>query len=98
MQDKSTAISNTRFEAPPGRNLSAIGMIGKANGTECLNKLDEVRVYAYNGAANDNFQIYHSDPSVLPRPPTGCAPATRTGINGLTCPIASLVIPGQLNN
>ena len=35
---------------------------------ECLSKLNEVRVYAYNGNANDNFQIYHSNGSVMPRP------------------------------
>ena len=52
-------------------------------------KLDEVRVYAYNGVATDNFQVYHSSTSVLPRPPAGCTPTTRAGIKGLTCPIAA---------
>jgi len=42
-----------------------------------------------NGNASDNFQLYHSNAAVLPRPPAGCAPVTRAGINGLTCPIAA---------
>src|SRR6185503_7852596 len=53
-------------------------------------KLDEVRVYAHNAVATDNFQVYHSNSSVLPRPPGSSTPATRTGIsNGVTCPIAA---------
>jgi hypothetical protein len=39
--------------------------------------------------ATDNFQVYHSSPSVLPRPPAGCSPQTRPGIDGLVCPIAA---------
>ena len=49
-----------------------------------------MRVYAYNGVATDNFQVYHSNTSVLPRPPSSCTPTTRAGINGLLCPIAAL--------
>ena len=61
-----------------------------SNGIECLNKLDEVRVYAYNGVASDNFQVYHSNSAVLPRPPGSCSPATRAGFsNAVTCPIAA---------
>jgi hypothetical protein len=52
--------------------------------------LDEARVYSYNLNASDNFQVYHSNVAVLPRPPGSCTPATRPGINGLTCPIAPL--------
>jgi len=91
MDNKLVVISNTRFDAPPGRSLSSISMVRDvANAPECLGKLDEVRVYAYNGVATDNFQVYHSTTSVLPRPPTGCTAATRTGIvSGLTCPIAA---------
>ena len=51
---------------------------------------DEMRVYAYNGVATDNFQVYHTNTSVVPRPPAGCTPATRPGIGGLVCPIAAL--------
>ena len=57
---------------------------------QCLVKLDEARVYAYNGIASDNFQVYHSDAAVLPRPPAGKPPLTRPGINGLTCAIPPL--------
>ena len=46
-------------------------------------------VYAYNGVASDNFQVYHSNPSVVPRPPAGCTPTTRAGISGLLCAIAA---------
>jgi hypothetical protein len=60
-----------------------------ASAPECLSKLDEMRVYAFNGNASDNFQVYHTNTSVLPRPPAGCTPVTRAGINGLTCPIAA---------
>ena len=78
MQNKLVEVRNTRFDAPPGRSLSAINMgRSNSNGIECLNKLDEVRVYAYNGVATDNFQVYHSIRLVLPRPPAGCSPATR---------------------
>src|SRR5580765_5049691 len=66
-------------------------MVGDvANAPSCLNKWDEMRVYAYNGVATDNFQVYHSSSSVSPRPPSGCSPTTRAGIGGLTCPIAAL--------
>jgi hypothetical protein len=94
MQDKLVEIHNTRMEAPPGRSLSAITM-GRANsnGIECLSKLDQVRVYSYNGNASDNFQVYSPDSVVLPRPPGSCTPTTRTGINGPTCPIAAAPPP-----
>ena len=49
----------------------------------------EMRVYAYNGVATDNFQVYTT---VEPRSCRGrsCgSPATRAGINGLTCTIAA---------
>ena len=52
-----------------------------------------MRVYAYNGVATDNFQVYHSNPSVLPRPPTGCTSMTRPGVNGPICAIAPLTPP-----
>ncbi len=90
MDNKLIVATNTRFEAPPGRSLHAIGMVDDvASAPECLGKLDELRVYAYNGVATDNFQVYHSSPSVLPRPPAGCSPQTRLGIDGLVCPIAA---------
>jgi hypothetical protein len=57
---------------------------------ECLNVLDEARVYAYNGVETDNFQVYHTSASVLPRPPTSCTPTTRPEIQGLLCAIAPL--------
>ena len=91
MNDKLVLIENTRFDAPPGRTLSSVAMVRDvASAPECLGKLDEARVYAYNGSASDNFQIYHSSSSVLPRPPVSCSPTTRPGISGLTCPIAPL--------
>ncbi|MEO8678643.1 MAG: G8 domain-containing protein, partial [Vicinamibacterales bacterium] len=96
MQNKLVVISNTRFAAPTGRSLNNIAMVRDVGyAPECLSKLDEARVYAYNGVATDNFQIYHSNTSVLPRPPASCTPTTRAGISGLLCPIAALgaVIP-----
>jgi hypothetical protein len=91
MQNKLVVITNTRFEAPPGRSLNNIAMVRDVGyAPECLSKLDEARVYAYNGVATDNFQIYHTNTSVLPRPPGSCTPTTRAGINGLLCPIAAL--------
>ncbi len=90
MENKLVTIVNTRFEAPPGRSLVAISMKDRVNGAECLTKLDEVRVYAYNGDANDNFQVYHSRSDVLPRPPGSCTQTTRPGISDPTCPIAPL--------
>jgi hypothetical protein len=67
-----------------------------ASAPECLSKLDGARVYAYNGNASDNFQVYHSNSAVLPRPPGSCSPTTRPGINGLTCPIPPLTGPPAL--
>ena len=32
-----------------------------ATAPECLSKLNEMRVYAFNGNATDNFQVYHND-------------------------------------
>ena len=94
MQNKLVVATNTRFDAPPGRSLSAISMVRDvAYAPECLAKLDEMRVYAYNGVATDNFQVYHSNTSVLPRPPASCTPTTRAGINGLLCPIDPLAGP-----
>ncbi|MEO8135012.1 MAG: G8 domain-containing protein [Betaproteobacteria bacterium] len=94
MDNKLVVINNTRFDAAPGRSLSNINMVRDvANAGECLTKLDEARVYAYNGNASDNFQIYHGSASVFPRPPAGCTPVTRPGIGGLTCPIAPLPGP-----
>ncbi len=91
MDNKLVVISNTRFDAPPGRSLNSVAMTRDvASAPECLSKLDEARVYGYNGNASDNFQVYHSNAAVLPRPPAGCSPVTRAGINGLTCPIAPL--------
>ncbi len=90
MQNKLVVARNTRFEAPPGRSLNAVAMVRDvASAPECLNKLSEMRVYAFNGNPNDNFQVYHPNTSVTPRPPSGCTPTTRPGINGPTCPIAA---------
>ena len=89
MNNKLVVASNTRFEAPPGRSLSSISMVRDvASAPECLSKLNEMRVYAYNGVASDNFQVYHSNSSVVPRPSCG-SPITRAGINGPTCTIAA---------
>jgi hypothetical protein len=75
MSNKLVVLYNIRFDAPPGRSLSSIAMVRDvANAPECLSKLDEARVYAYNGNASDNFQVYHSDSSVLPRPPANWVP------------------------
>ncbi len=94
MSNKLVLMNNTRFDAPPGRSLNSVAMIRDvANAPECLSKLDEARVYAYDGNAGDNFQVYHTNAAVLPRPPASCTPATRPGVNGLTCPIAPLAGP-----
>ena len=94
MNNKLVVATNTRFDAPPGRSLDAISMVRDvAYAPECLSKLDEMRVYAYNGVASDNFQVYHLNTSVLPRPPADCTPTTRAGISGLLCPIAPLGSP-----
>ena len=89
MDDKLVVASNVRFEAPPGRSLSAISMSSDSpDSPDCPAKRSEMRVYAYNGVATDNFQAYTTSSSVIPRPSCG-SPATRAGINGLTCPIAA---------
>ena len=88
MNNKLVVASNTRFEAPPGRSLSSISMVRDvASAPECLSKLNEMRVYAYNGVASENFQVFHSSSSVVPRPPSDCTAVTRAGINGPTCTI-----------
>jgi hypothetical protein len=94
MDNKLIVVRNSVFQAPPGRSLDAIGMDRAVSGAiECLGKLDEVRVYAYQGNANDNFQIYHSNSSVQPRPPSSCSPGSKPGIGGVTCPIAPAGTP-----
>jgi hypothetical protein len=99
MDNKLVVITNTRFEAPPGRGLNNVAMTRDvASAPECLSKLDEARVYAYNLNANDNFQVYHTSSAVLPRPPAGCTVTTRAGINGLICPIAPLTPPAAPTN
>jgi hypothetical protein len=91
MTNKLVVMNNVTFVAPPGRALNSVAMVRDvASAPECLSKLDEARVYAYNANASDNFQVYHSNTSVLPRPPASCSPTPRPGINGLTCPIAPL--------
>jgi PKD repeat protein len=92
MSNKLVTVNNTRLEAPPGRSLQAISMDGPIGGAiECLLKLDEVRVYAHNGNASDNFQVYATRTAVLPRPPGSCTPTTKPGISsGVTCPIAPI--------
>jgi G8 domain len=91
MQNKLVVVNNTRFDAAPGQGADHISMVRDvASAPECLTKLDELRVYAYNGVASDNFQVYHSNAAVLPRPPSSCTPTTRAGISGLLCPIAPL--------
>ena len=91
MQNMLTVVKNSQLLAPPGRTLNAIGMDRNVSGAiECLSKLDEVRVYAHNGNASDNFQVYHPATAVQPRPPASCTPTTKAGIDGTTCPIAPL--------
>ena len=99
MQNKLVVATNTRFDAPPGRSLNAVAMVRDvASAPECLAKLDEMRVYAYNGNPDDNFQVYHPNTAVVPRPPSSCSPVTRTGINGPTCtiPPQGPVPPGKI--
>ena len=91
MQDKLVVAENIRVDAPPGRTLNAIAMVRDvAWNPECLGKLNHMRVYAYNGDASANFQVYHPNADVLPRPPGSCTPVTRPGINGPTCAIPPL--------
>ena len=89
MGDKLVVASNVQFQAPPGRSLSAISMSSDSpDSPDCPAKRSEMRVYAYNGVSTDNFQAYTTSSSVIPRPSCG-SPATRAGINGLTCTIAA---------
>jgi hypothetical protein len=99
MEDKLVVATNTRFDAPPGQSAVDVAMVRDvANATEFLNKLDEMRVFAYNGNATDNFQVYHNDPDVVPRPPAACTPMSRPGIVGLVCPIAAITTAGQITS
>ena len=98
MDDKLVSLVNTRFEVSPGQAANHIVMVRDvAHAPECLTKLDQVRVYAYNGIAADNFQVYHPQPIVLPQPPGNCTPTVRPGINGPTCNIAPLAIVPTAN-
>jgi len=80
-------INNTMFQAPPGRSLNSVAMVGDVANVsfQCPSKLNEVRVYSYNGNPNDNFQVYN--PSWAPSAP--CS-TTRPEIGGIVCPIAPL--------
>ena len=94
MEDKLVVINNTRFAAPQGQPLRTIGMVGDVATVsfQCPSKLNEVRVYNYNGIVGDNFQVYN--PSWAPSAP--CL-TTRPEINnGRVCtipPLASLSAP-----
>ncbi len=94
MEDKLVVINNTRFAAPPGQPLRTIAMVGDVANVsfQCPSKLNEVRVYNYNGVAGDNFQVYN--PSWAPSAP--CS-STRPEISGIVCgpipPLASLSAP-----
>jgi hypothetical protein len=94
MDNKLVVINNTQFAAPPGQTLRTIGMVGDvANvSSQCPSKLNEVRVYSYNGNPSDNFQVYN--PSWAPTAP--CS-STRAEIsNGFVCsipPLAALSTP-----
>jgi len=87
MDDKLVVIDNTVFQAPPGRPLRSVAMVGDVANVsfQCPSKLNEVRVYSYNGNPNDNFQVYN--PSWAPSAP--CS-TTRPEISGIVCPIAPL--------
>jgi hypothetical protein len=60
-----------------------------ASAPECLSKLDEMRVYAFNGNASDRFQVYHSNTSVLAEAALRAAHRHAGRHQGLTCPIAA---------
>ena len=85
MDNKLVVIRNTSFAAPPGQPLRNLAMVGDVANVsfQCPSKLDELRVYSYNGNPNDNFQVYN--PSWAPTAP--CS-STRPEINGIVCPIA----------
>jgi hypothetical protein len=97
MDNKLVVISNTSFQAPPGKPLRTIAMVGDVANVsfQCPSKLNEVRVYNYNGVAGDNFQVYN--PSWAPSAP--CS-GTRPEINGIVCgpiaPLAALSEPHKL--
>jgi hypothetical protein len=97
MDDKLVVINNTRFAAPQGQPLRTIAMVGDVANVsfQCPSKLNEVRVYNYNGVAGDNFQVYN--PSWAPSAP--CS-GTRPEINGIVCgpiaPLAALSEPHKL--
>jgi hypothetical protein len=92
MDAKLVVAINTRFDTPSGRSPDNIAMVNDvASAPSCLTKLDEMRVYAYNGNAAINFQVYHTSASVVPRPPAGCtAVPGLTGIDGVACAIPAL--------
>ena len=94
MQNKMVVINNTTFAAMPGRTVTNIEM-GRdvASAPECLGKLDEVKVFAYNGNAADNFQVYHTSSAVSPQPPGSCTPTSRSGIVGRLCTIGTKSTP-----
>jgi len=98
MDDKLVVISNTRFAAPPGQPLRTIGMVGDVANVsfQCPSKLNEVRVYDYNGVAGDNFQVYNDGTPAWPLPVPPCT-TTRPEINGYVCgpiaPLAALSLP-----
>jgi hypothetical protein len=97
MDNKLVVINNTTFQAPPAKPLRNIAMVGDVANVsfQCPSKLNEVRVYSYNGNPSDNFQVYN--PSWAPSAP--CS-GTRPEINGIVCgpipPLAALSEPTRL--
>jgi G8 domain/FG-GAP-like repeat len=91
MDPKLVVAINTKFAAPPGFTLDSVSMVRDvASAPECLQVPNQLRVYAYNGVATDNFQVYHSNAVVSPRPPAGCTNNPHAGIDEVVCSIAPI--------
>jgi hypothetical protein len=85
-------VRNSHFDPWPGSTYPRIEKRWNPRGAAVENttQLDELKVYGYQGAATDNFQVYYSVQATQ-SVAGGLAPCTttRAGIGGLACPISA---------
>jgi hypothetical protein len=97
---RTTTIRNVRFDPMPGSSqFVTIDMDWDTSiGNPHPQIRDEVFVYAYQGAASDNFRVYYAEQATQ-NIAGGVAPCTsrRPEIDGLVCPTGGLTLTRPTN-
>lgn len=86
LPDKTVTIKNVRLDPWPSTSAKAITTYFHVdNASASPGSQHVVKVFSHQGNANDNFQVYHTDPRVQPRPPADCVRNDRPDIAGVVC-------------